>query len=297
MQSIEWIIRYEFVRHALLTGIAVGSVCSLMSVIVVLKRMAFIGQGISHAGFGAIGVGILLGLSDASREVLLVAWCIASALLIGWMTRGRRLEADSAIGILLVAAMALGVLADDLAQALRAYDWYEAWVGPARSRRSFESILFGSLSSGTPTSTGLALGLGLAVLACGAAFWKEILFFTFDESSSRVFGVPTRMIHRLLLILLAITIVVSIRLAGVVLVTALLVLPGATALQLSRRLGRVLLLSWATGLVGTVGGLLIAIELGAFSSGPCIVALLLALLGVAAGASRLQGRRPGGAST
>ncbi|MDX1682766.1 MAG: metal ABC transporter permease [Phycisphaeraceae bacterium] len=291
MESLQLIREFAFARHALVVAVAVGTICSLISVVVVLKRMAFAGQGISHAGFGAIGTAVLVGWTGLAADTLVMVWCLLVALLIGWMARGRRMEPDSAIGILLVAAMAWGVLADDLSQVLRDYEWYRQWVGPPESRPGFESLLFGSLTGVTLTDAWLATGLGLAVLAICTAFFKEIVFFTFDEPVSRVFGVPTGLVHYLLMSILAVVIVVSIQLAGVVLVTALLVLPGATALQMSRRLGRVLFLAWAVGMIGTVGGLLVSLELGDFSTGPCIVGVLCILFAGVYGGRWLTLRR------
>ncbi|MFP4145102.1 MAG: metal ABC transporter permease [Phycisphaeraceae bacterium] len=282
MHAFQFLVEYDFARYALVTGVAIAVACSLLSVIVVLKRMAFIGQGISHAGFGGMGVALFLGLGAGWLQNLLVlAFCLGTGVLIGVLSRRRRLETDSAIGILLAGAMALGVVMTDLTVALQEQSWYVALFGPLEQAPSFESLLFGSLLSVGAAEMWMAIAMSAAVVLTLAAVAKEMLFFTFDETVSRVFGVPAGAMYYLLLVLLSLTIVLSIRLVGFVLVSALLVLPGAAAIMLSQRLDRVLLTSLGVGLAGVVGGLLLSLEVEELSSGPCIVLVLGALFAAA----------------
>lgn len=268
-------------QDALVAGLAVAVVCSLLSVIVVLKRMAFIGQGISHAGFGGIGTAILFGVAAGrAQDALVLAFCIVTGVAIGVLARRGRIEADSAIGILLVGAMAWGVLMSDLSTALMRYDWYAERFAMDTRPPGFEQLLFGSLLSVTRADMWTAIVVAVAVVLTLAALAKELIFFTFDETVSQVSGVRTGLLYYLLLVLLSLTIVVSIRLVGFVLVSALLVIPGATALQLSGRLGGVVGWSLAVGLVGVVGGLWLSLWAGELSSGPCIVAVLCGMFAV-----------------
>ncbi|MCX5661865.1 MAG: metal ABC transporter permease [Planctomycetota bacterium] len=284
MQAFHWLVEFSFARNAMLAGLAIGSVCSLLSVIVVLKRMAFIGEGVSHAGFGGVGTAIFLGLAGLRQDLVVFAFCLATAIAIGVLSRRRRVDPDSAIGILLVAAMSWGVLMDNLRSTFQQHAWYQQLVSavgdPAARPPGYEQLLFGSLLNVGQQGVWLAFGLGFAVLLVAAALFKEIIFFAFDESSSRVFGVRTGAIYYTILTLLAVTIVISIRLAGFVLVSALLVIPGSTALMLSRRLGPVFFWSWLIGTGGTVGGLLLALEAGNLSPGACIVGVLCLVFGL-----------------
>ncbi len=281
MNAVDVILHQSYAQQALVTGIAVGTVCSLLSVVVVLKRMAFIGQGISHAGFGGMGLAIFLGLAGWQQDALLFVFCLATGLIIGLLSRRRRVDADTAIGILLVAAMAIGVILTDLRTSLRGTPWYDTRFASDTFIPPIESMLFGSLLLIDTTAMWWTLGLSVLIVVVCAAFFKEIVFFTFDERVSRVFGVPTNLIYYLLLIALSLTIVLSIRVVGVLLVTALLVIPGATALLLTRRLAGVLAVSWGVGMVGVVGGLVVALQLGEFSTGACIVAVLCLLFATA----------------
>jgi ABC-type Mn2+/Zn2+ transport system permease subunit len=280
MQSFDLIAAFPVYRHAMVTGVAIAVCCSLLSVIVVLKRMAFVGQGISHAGLGGLGLAVFAGvLAGPLQSLIVLAFCVATGGVIGWLSRKRHVEADSAIGILLVATMAIGVLLTDIAVWLREEQvrWYLDWVGPLqRQPVSFESLLFGSLLGVTFGDMVVAIVVSLAIVVLFVALLKEIIFYAFDETTAKVFGVPTGAVHYLMLAMLSVAIVVSIRLAGVVLVSALLVIPGATATLLSRRLLPVLGWSLAVGLLGVVGGLVLSLEVGVLSSGACIVAVLCA---------------------
>jgi len=284
MQTFHYLTHYAFAREALVAAVAVGVVCSLLSVVVVLKRMAFIGQGISHAGFGGIGVAAFLGLhaTTAGAGMLLAAdgvvmlFCLLTAIAIGALSRRRRVETDTAIGILLVAAMALGVFLDNARRMMLSVSWYAEAVGP-QPPMAYEQLLFGSINNIGPTGMWTAVALAVGVLVVAAAMFKELVFYTFDEQVSRVFGVRTRLVYYALLTMLTVTVVITMKLAGVVLVSALLVVPGATALLLSRRLGAVLVLSVVVGLVGSVGGLVLSFELDDYlvPTGPCMVAVLV----------------------
>lgn len=300
MQALHWLAEYPFARHALLAGFAIGTVCSLLSVIVVLKRMAFIGEGVSHAGFGGVGTAIFLGLAGLKQDMVVFAFCLATAISIGVLTRRKRIDPDSAIGILLVAAMSWGVLMDNLRTTFQQHEWYQhlvAAVGEPGSRPpGYEQLLFGSLLNVGEQGVWMAAGLGALVLIVVGALFKEIIFFAFDESSSRVFGVRTGLVYYTILTLLAVTIVISIRLAGFVLVSALLVIPGSCALMLSRRLGPVLAWSWLIGTGCTVAGLLLALQAGNLSPGACIVAVLCLVFG-AVFAGRSIARRLGTPAT
>lgn len=286
MQTIDFILNYAPVRHAVIAGIAAASVCSLLSVIVVLKRMAFVGQGVSHAGFGAAGFAFLFGFAGGSllHDAVLYVFCMITAVLIGLLARRQRTNADTSIGVIMVAAMAGGVFLTDLAVAFANpqsdmfWPWYAQQVAGA-ARPDVTTLLFGSLLNTSVAQMWTTLGLAAVTALLFIALFKEILFFAFDEPTSRVFGVNTTFIHYLLLILLAVTVVFTMKLAGVLLVSAMLVIPGATALTLSDRLHKVFGLSCGVGVLGVLLGIVLSLELGFIGPGPCIVAVLCAMFG------------------
>ena len=296
MQAFDWLVTYPWARHAMVTGVAVGLTCALLSTLVVLRRMAFIGQGVSHAGFGGVGLATFLGFTGGmAMDAMLTGFCVAAAVGIGVLSRRGRLDADAAIGIVLAAAMAAGVLLTELSIELRSSgsEWYRWLAGElTRTPPGFERVLFGSLLGVGEREMWTALGACGVVLAALALGFRYVVYFGFDPAAARVAGVPTGAVYYLVLVLLAVTIVVSIRLVGVVLAAALLVIPGATAMLLTRRLATTLVAAAAVGVIGTAGGLLVSLEVGALSTGPVIVGLLTLLFAAAWGVRRLRDARP-----
>jgi ABC-type Mn2+/Zn2+ transport system permease subunit len=191
---------------------------------------------------------------------------LATALAIGMLTRRQRVDSDTAIGIFLVASLAWGILAQQI---------YVIQTG--RIPAGWATFLFGKMDDVSWTfSIGAALLCG-GVIAVVALLGKEIVAYCFDPNLAEAAGVPARLIHYLLLLLVTITIVVGVRVAGNVLVAALLVLPGATALQLSDRLRTALVWSVLIGLCGALVGLAVRARWPAIPTGPAIVLTLVTL--------------------
>jgi zinc transport system permease protein len=278
LQTLEY-LQYSFVHNALIAAVLVATSSALLSSIVVLKRLAFVGQGISHAAFGGIGVVAILGLGGLSGELTVFVFCLASAMLIAGMSRGRTRE-DTAIGIVLVSTMALGFLLMGLRQKLMQQPWYAQWLGDAPSMASWDTVLFGSVHLAGPMGAWLSFGVAVVVIA--ALLWcrRPMLAYVFDETAARAAGVSVHAMRGLLMVLLAMVVVVGMKLVGVVLISALLVLPGAIAAQLTRRLLSTVVIAWCTAIIGIVGGLILSFELELLS-GPCIVLVLVAQFAVA----------------
>lgn len=270
------VFRHSEFLYPLLAGIAITVATSLLSVLVTLKRLAFIGQGITHAGFGGVGLAAFLGLAGAPHDLVVFAFCVVTAISIGWLSRNRRLQVDTAIGIVLVAAMALGILLAELRLPMRQFDWYREWFATAAAPMNWEAILFGNILYVTKSDAWFAIAVSAALLLVLAVLLKEIVFYAFDEPVSAVFGVPAGIIHYGVLVALALLIVLGMKLAGLILVNALLVIPGATATLLSRRMSVVLLVSLIVGQIGMIGGYLLSFEVlgGQLPTGPFIVLVL-----------------------
>lgn len=249
-------------------GVLVALLCAVLSPVVVLRRMSFIGQGVSHAAFAGVGLAMALGLGAGQagdwRVLAVVAVaCVGAALGIASLSDRKGVNADTAIGIVLVTAMALGfVLIQHAAGAMRARGQTPGF--------GVESVLFGSVLAVRWSDVAIA---GVVVAGELAVLWwcrRGLLFWAFDEVGAASCGVRVGGARTLLLVLLALAIVVTTRLAGVVLATALLVLPGATALRCSARWWPVVGLSAAVGVLGLVVGLVVSFELD-WPPGPAIV--------------------------
>jgi ABC-type Mn2+/Zn2+ transport system permease subunit len=263
MKTLEYLsdpsLRSLFVP-ALVASVALAVMCSLLSVLVVLKRMAFIGQGISHAAFGGIGIAVALGVAGSSSPrdafltfLIVLVFCLGSGVLIAALTgrggqpspRSAGKEPDTIIGVVLVGAMSLGAVLLHLFST-RAVSW--------------ETFLFGDILSVGVFDAVLAWVLALATIAVLFLTRRKLIFWAFDGATARAMGVPDRLMQLLLLLLLSLATVTAMKLAGVVLATALLVLPGATALRCSGKLSTVLLLSGVFSIVGVLGGIVLSFE-------------------------------------
>jgi ABC-type Mn2+/Zn2+ transport system permease subunit len=258
-----------------ITGLAVALMCALLSPLAVLKRMGFIGQGISHAAFGGVGFAALagslgvIGASGAGTFVIVAAFCLAAAILMARLIDRSREQADTAIGIVLVASMTLGAILLSIA----------GRIGTPRVR-SWESLLFGDLFSVLWSDAIVSIVTMLGVMLVLWWFRRALLFWAFDEATAPAFGVPPRAMKYLLVVLLTLAIVTAMKLAGVVLATALLVLPGATALRLSERLGSVVALSAVLAILGVVLGIVLSFERN-LPPGACIVGMMVMLYAIA----------------
>ena len=234
------ILEYAFMQRALIAAVLVGMVCSVIGTYVVLKKLAFIGAGISHSAFGGVALGYLLGLSPIG---IAIPFSLATAMAIGWVSRKGKISEDTAIGIFFAGTMALGVL----------------FIG-LRTGYNVDlfGYLFGSILSVSSSDIWIILGLGLGIIGVVLLLFKEFFFMSFDEEMAAVSGLPVGRLYFLLLGLMALTVIVSIKLVGIILVEALLVIPAAAAFQLTRNFVRMMLLSVLFGVVSGVVGLFLA---------------------------------------
>ncbi len=254
-------------RPPVVTALAVAAMCSFVSVLVVLKRLAFIGQGISHAALGGVGVAVALGLGGAGlaqatgQFAVVLAFCLGAALVIGAMSEKGKTEGDTAIGVVLVASMSVGALL------LHKF---------STSTVSWESFLFGSINDVTWRDAWVATGAAACTLA---ALWlarRPLVFWAFDPHVAQAVGVRGGAIKFFLMTVLALATVVTMKLAGVVLATALLVLPGAAALRISTRWSPVLILALVFGVLGILGGLVLSFEFDWLPGASIVLVLTLA---------------------
>ncbi|MFN7374682.1 MAG: metal ABC transporter permease [bacterium] len=272
-------LAWALVYRPLLVGAALVLMSGTLSVLVVLKRLGFVGQGVSHSAFGGIGFAALAGVASSAwlglRPVegglfelgIVLAFCIACALLMAEVSDRRTIRIDTAIGVLLVGAMALGGLLVDASR-----QWAGA-IGQPATGRSWESVLFGSVQVVGDQDVLVAWASALLVLGTLWVVRRPMLFWALDEPAAEAFGVPVRRVRGVLMVLLAVAVVVSMKLAGVVPATALLVLPGAIALQCSARLWHVLGISMLVGVGGLVASMALALQLN-LQPGPCLVLVL-----------------------
>lgn len=245
-------LQYEFMRNAILAGILASVVCGIIGPFVVVNRIVFISGGISHAAFGGIGLGYLLKINPIWGAVF---FSLASALSIGGISRWTNLRRDTAIGILWAIGMALGVIFISLS--------------PGYAPDLF-SYLFGNILTVPFSDILLMLALCSIVILVVSLLYKDFLAFSFDEEFAMVVGVPVGGLYLLLLCLIALTVVVLIRIVGIILVIALLTIPAAISARFTHNLKKMMMLSILLGIVFTFCGLWLSAMLN-LASGATII--------------------------
>jgi manganese/iron transport system permease protein len=228
---------YDFMQRAFIAALIVGGLCSTMGTYVVLRKLSFIGDGLAHASFAGIAIAYLRGANFWAGAA---AASIVTALGIGYVHRRANISLDTSIGVLFTAAFALGIFI--LSRSTRA-------------TVDLQSYLFGNILGVGPMDLTMVVGLGVVVAIVVGALWRPLLYTSFDPVVAQAAGINARFVDDSLLVILALTIIVSLPLVGIVLVAALLVTPAAAAAQLTKRFIPMMLLSCAFGIVSSVGGL------------------------------------------
>lgn len=230
-------LQNDFMVRALIAATLIGFVCSVIGVYVVLRNMSFIGDGLAHASFAGIVIAYLLKFNLYLGGLV---FTILIALGIGAVSKKSEVSLDTTIGVLFTAAFALGIL---LMSRVRNYVI------------DLQDFLFGNILAIDRTDIIIVASLAAVVLIVIALLYKELLFASFDPVSAGAGGLPVDALSYLLLVMLAVTIIVSLQAAGIVLVAALLVTPAATAYQLTNRFDQMMFISACVGIGSAVVGL------------------------------------------
>lgn len=267
-------LAYAFMRRALAAGLMTGLLCSVMSVFVYLRRLAFATSGIAHAAFGGVAVGLYTGgppVLAAGIFAVLVAW------IIGYLSRRGDIDHQNTTGILSAAAMALGVVL----------------VGLSRSYvPDLFSYLFGNILAVGPSDLVALAVIGTAVLLVLGLWFRPLISVAFDREAAEAAGLPVAALDCMLLTALAVTVVLAVRVLGIILASALLITPAATGFQLAANYRGMLAVAAATGAGASVAGLVLSYRWG-LASGATITlcATALFVLAVACSPRRRAGSR------
>ena len=229
-------------QKALFVGIIVSFVSGLVSVFVVLRKMSFIGAGISHAAFGGVAIGFFTGLNPVITAIF---YCIAVALGIEVVSRKGKISEDTSIGIFFASSMALGIVLISLSK--------EYTV-------DLFGYLFGNILAITDGEVLLSLFTAVVVIVGMLLFLKEIFLITYNEEIARVSGISVKAINIFFLVVLSVSIVISMKIVGIILISALLVIPGATAQLFARNLYSMVFISCGIAMLSTILGLFLSYE-------------------------------------
>jgi manganese/iron transport system permease protein len=263
----------EFMQRALLAASLAAAVAAVVGCYVVLRGMAFLGDAIPHATFSGVAAAFLLG---GNLYLGGAVAALATAFLIGLLGRRGALKHDTAVGIVFVAAFALGVL---LASRRRTYTV------------DLFSFVFGNVLAVGWSDIWLMAAVGAAVLVLLLLFWKELLIVSYDPNMASALGVPVEPVQMGLLAMVALTAVIALKAVGIVLVVALLVTPAATGQLLARSLGGMMAVAVAAGLASALLGLYLAYYADV-SPSAAIVLVASALFALAFLWARLRVRAP-----
>lgn len=235
-ESLIDLFSLPFMQRALAAGLLVGALASYYGVFIVQRRLSFMGNGLAHAAFGGVALGLLI---DASPLWVALPFTIVSALGITWIREKTELGGDTAVGIIFAVTMALGIVFLSL-------------------RRNFSveahTFLFGSILAVQSRDLWLAGGAALLTLLC-LPLWRRWAYATFDRELAMTDRMPVVRDDYLLSALIALTVVASVKMVGVVLIAAFLVIPAATARLLARTFFQMTVISIAIGAISAAGGL------------------------------------------
>ena len=261
MQNLFALFSFEFFQNAFLAAFMASITCGIIGTYIVSRRIVFISGGITHASFGGIGMGYYFGFNPIAGAI---AFGILSALGIELFTKKADLREDSAIAMLWSLGMALGII----------FIFLTPGYAP-----NLMSYLFGNILTVSKSDLLFLLFLSVFVIGFFLIFYRMIIFVSFDEEFALTNNAPVRLFNALLISLVALTIVLNIRVVGIILVMSLLTIPQAIANLFTKRFDRMMFYSIAFAFLGSVTGL-------AFSyfydipSGAAIIFTLVVLYGI-----------------
>ena len=262
MEFFSDILRYEYLANALLAAIFAGITCGIVGTYIVSRRMVFLCGGITHSSFGGLGIAFYLGINPILGALI---FAILSAIGVEWASDKGRMREDSAIGIVWSIGMAIGALFMS--------------ITPGYTSGDLASYMFGSIITVTQQDI-ILLGVITAICVIGAiVLCRQIMFVAFDRSFSASQGIATRIVSYTMSIIVAITIVMAIRIMGIVLLLSLFTIPVVTANSLTKSYAAITFWASVIGVTGAVVGLILSYNCEVPPGVSIIFTLTIALIG------------------
>jgi len=237
IEAIFGALQYDFMRNALIAGLLVSITCGIIGTYVVVKRIVFISGGIAHAAYGGIGMSYFFGWNPVLGAII---FSLASAFGMGFVQRKTKERADSIIGVMWAIGMAIGIIFLDLTPGYKA---------------DLMSYLFGSILAVPTTDLWVMLIMNLVILLLVFLFYKELLGITFDEQYALVLNVPVHWLYLLLMAMIGFSVVMLMRVVGLIMVIALLTIPASIGAMFLRDIKKIMLVASLLGMVFTTLGL------------------------------------------
>ncbi len=257
---MEDILTYGFMQRALVAGIFISVACAILGVFLVLKRDAMLGHGLSHVTFGGVALGLFLGVKPLLVALVVAVLC---AVVIQKLREKTGLHEDTAIGILSSTGMAIGIILVTVS---------------GKFNVDLFSYLFGNILAIERFEVVVAVFLALAVIMVISFFYQELLYQTFDAESARTSGIRTGFLDAVLAVLTSITVVIGMKVVGILLVAALLVIPSAAGLQIAKTFRQAVIISSGVSIGSVIAGLFTAFYWDLPAAGTTVVVAFLVFL-------------------
>lgn len=261
-------LHHGFIQRAMLAGCFIAALCSTLGTFLVLRRLSLIGDGLAHVTFGGVAAGLLFHTYPFYVAIPIV---MASALGILKLIEKARLYGDAAIGIISSLGIAGGVLIASIAGGFNV---------------DLFSYLFGNILAISSAEVWTSIALCLCLILAITLSYHELVAITFDEESALASGINTKRINRVLVLLTALTVVLAMKVVGIMLVSSLLIIPPVTALQFARGFRATIVISCLMGVISVISGIIISLMLD-FPSGATIVLVNLLLFIISSVAVRI----------
>ena len=254
-------LSYGFMQKALVAGIAVGLICSFMGTFLVLRRYSLFGDGIAHVAFGGISVGLFLGVFPLWTAFIV---SIFGGLGLQKLRQSTKISGDSAVAVVLVSGLAVGVILVSSSGGF-SVDLF--------------SFLFGSILLISNEDTIMILALSAGIIATLTIMQKQFLHLTFNEEQAKLVGLRTTLLNYAFVVLASITVVTSMRLVGILLISALIVIPNITAMMFGKGFKKTVFISMSISVISVVSGILVSYFLNVAPSGTIVVIAVGILVG------------------
>ncbi len=254
-------LAYQFMQRAMLSALLVGLLCGVIGSFVVVRGMSFLGDALAHSVLpGVAGAYLIAGGAGISVFAGGLLMAILTALLIGWLTRDKRMKEDTAIGIVFAALFALGI----------------AMISRTNTSVDLSHILFGNILGVRNQDLILTAISAVVVIGIVVLLYKELMIVSFDQSLASALKLPRESLRMLLLVLIGVTIIASLQMVGVVLMLAMMIIPAATAQMFSTRLHHMMIRAAAIGMVTSIIGVYLSYYAD-IPAGPAIVLVMTSL--------------------
>ena len=255
-------LSYGFVQKALIAGIAVALICSFMGTFLVLRRYSLFGDGIAHVAFGGVSVGLFLGVFPLWTAFIV---SIFGGLGLQKLRQSTKISGDAAVAVVLVSGLAVGVILVSSSGGF-SVDLF--------------SFLFGSILLISNEDTIMILAISAGIIATLIVMQKQFLHLTFNEEQAKIAGLPVTLLNYAFVILASVTVVTSMRLVGILLISALIVIPNITAMMFGKGFKKTVGIAMSISVISVVSGILLSYYYNVAPSGTIVMIAVAILIGV-----------------